>query len=155
MAINAAKMLRDPVLRHAYALTLGYLAGLHGEEPDPVMSDVSREYDEGWLMGIDAHDRGVKAPKYLGYHDDSDLPVKRGDVVTIKKGTMIRHRGQVKPAGRTYQVTINHLMNGQNAMVEGNAFRKVVRDIKPPTVVWPGSSGYWSEVDINDIPEAQ
>jgi len=155
VAINVARMMRDPVLRHSYALTLGYITGLHGEDPNPEMSRANSQYDEGWLLGIDAHDRGVKAPKYLGYHDDSDLPVKRGDIVTIKKGTMVRHRGQVRPAKRTYQVTINHILGGRNATVEGDAPYKVVRDIMPPTVVWPGAGGYWSEVDVNDIPEAQ
>jgi len=144
---------KDSVRKFADAMTIGYLAGLRGEDPDSEMSHVHSNYDEGWLMGDADRERGVPAPKYLGYHDD--LPIKQGQIVTIKKGTMVRCNGVTKPAGRTYKITIHHILPGQNLYVEGNAFRRTVHPVMTPKVVWPGSGGYWAEADINDIPEAQ
>lgn len=84
--------------------------------------------------------------KYEGYHPDHTLPVKPGDVVTIVKGTPVWHQGEVKPAGKTYKVTVHHILPGCNHP-----------DVDPyhrnPKVVWPGSGGYWSEADINYLPE--
>lgn len=33
-------------------------------------------------------------------------------------------------------------------------YEEVRTPIDNPTVRWPGEGGYWFEVDINDIPEA-
>ena len=96
-----------------------------------------------------------KTPKFVGYCEI--LPIKRGDTVTITKGVMVKHTGQgypTKPAGRTFKVKVHHLLNGSNLMVTGRHEHEE-RPASPPVVRWAGSGGYWREVDINEIPEAQ
>lgn len=100
--------------------------------------------------------------RFVGFYEDHELPLKRGQMVTIKKGTMIKTVGRpAKPAGKTYKITIHHFLPGIT-----RPETKIDYDVKPPKanrvlvhesnpmVVWPGPGGYWSEVDINDIPEA-
>ncbi len=83
--------------------------------------------------------------RYEGYHDTSALPLRPGMIVTIPKGTLVVTRNQPpRPAGKTYKVKINHLMCGSSHVTVTN-----------PRVVWAGTGGYWSEVDLNDVPEAQ
>ena len=149
--MSAALNLGD---RYHQALTIGYLAGLRGEEPDAELGRINPQYDEGWLRGAEERQQGVQPKKYMGFHRDDELPVKRGDVVTIKKGTLIRCNGSTKPAGRTYRIIVRSLGCGSNLYVEGNAFRQTVRPLTCPTVMWGGTGGYWAEADINDIPEA-
>lgn len=88
--------------------------------------------------------------KFNGFHDTFDLPIKRGQIITIKKGTMVKTVGkEAKPAGRTYRVAVNHLLPGVTERINGEQVHK-----SNPKVVWAGAGGYWSEADINDIPEA-
>lgn len=157
VAKNVSRFLNDPVLKHSQARTIGYLTGLHGEAPDAAFHANQSQYDEGWLLGDAARASGEKAPKYLGAHADGDLPVVRGQVVTIKKGTLVRSSktNTWKPAGKTYKVTIHHILNWSNFYCEGSGFRQTVRPITPPMIVWPGTGGYWCDVNVNDIPEAQ
>ena len=90
---------------------------------------------------------------YMGACRDQELPIKRGMMVTIKKGTIVKTVGRApKPAGKTYKIKVHSLGGGSNQ------YRGYHGDIMPaqnPTVVWAGPGGYWSEADINDIPEAQ
>jgi hypothetical protein len=88
--------------------------------------------------------------RYEGYHDERTLPIKQGMTVTIKKGTMVKTFGKdPKPAGKTYKVKVVFLGCGQNAHVyRGEAIPAV-----NPSVSWAGPGGYWSDVDINDLPE--
>lgn len=79
--------------------------------------------------------------RFDGYYDPSELPIKAGDRVVIRKGVMVSCRGVRKPAGRTYTVTVHHVLCG---MTDGD--RKT-----PPSVRWSGTGGYWTEVDINDV----
>ena len=82
--------------------------------------------------------------RFLGYHPESTLPVKRGDLVTIKKGTMVKTVGrEPKTAGKTYTVLIDHVFPGQN-------FDSYLGTVNPE-IVWAGPGGYWSSVDINDV----
>jgi hypothetical protein len=99
--------------------------------------------------------------KFKGYHDDHEIPVKKGDLVTIRKGTKIRTTSpsitggfKSKEAGRTYKVTVDHILNGMNQPV-GHPGHNASYPVQSPSVRWPGSGGYWYEVDLNDIPEAQ
>jgi len=48
--------------------------------------------------------------KFEGYVEK--LPIHSGDRITIKKGTMVRCNGVTKPAGKTYKVTVHHVLNG-------------------------------------------
>lgn len=103
-------------------------------------------------------------PRFLGYYETRELPlaVRPGRMVTIKKGTIVKTVGrEPKPAGRTYKVKVNHILPGITRIE-----RKVNYEVTPPhsyeerthesnpKVVWAGPGGYWSEVDLNDIPEA-
>jgi len=90
--------------------------------------------------------------KFIGYHEDSELPVKKGDFVTIRKGTIIKTVGrEPRPAGRTYKIKIDHILNGVNRYYD---YRDEPVNVQNPRVRWAGPGGYWSDADINDIPEA-
>jgi hypothetical protein len=99
--------------------------------------------------------------KFLGYHEESALPVKRGQTVTIKKGTVIKTtrtdpttgRYATKVAGRTYKIKIHHILGGSTITELTKRPGETVGPLTNPSVRWPGSSGYWMEVDINDITE--
>jgi len=95
--------------------------------------------------------------KYVGYHDPRILPLKNGDIVTIKKGTPVTFRGETLPAGRTYKIKINHVLCGITLSDGDREYLKrhgrIGKD-ENPKVVWAGAGGYWAEADINDIPEA-
>ncbi len=106
--------------------------------------------------------------KYIGYHAESSLPFKRGQEVTIKKGTKIHcmKRGDVI-AKKTFKITIHHMMNGISypkftiTDCDLRALNMTFQQIeaypgnmipgKNPSVCWPGTGGYWQEVDINDV----
>lgn len=102
--------------------------------------------------------------RFEGYHDQHDLPVKKGDRVTIRKGTVIRtthpQRSPSYIAGRTYKVTIHHMMEGSSDTKHewdeaAQKYREVRIPRDNPSVNWPGEGGYWCWVDLNEIPEAQ
>jgi len=87
----------------------------------------------------------------LGYHENHELPVKKGDTVIIPKGTAVKTVGHpTKPAGRTYRIVVHHILNGQNRP-EGDPRHVPTYPVMNPRVVWPGPGGYWSEADINDV----
>jgi hypothetical protein len=102
--------------------------------------------------------------RFEGYHDERNLPVKKGDTVTIVKGTTIRTTmpkvggGYVtKTAGRTYKVKVDHVLPGRT--LDKDAWQVTRHGETPgprenPSVRWPGTGGYWFEVEINNIPEA-
>jgi hypothetical protein len=87
--------------------------------------------------------------RYIGYCKDEEIPFKQGETVIIPKGVSIKSTHPTvkrKVAGTTRRVKINHILCGMNDY-----------DGKPhsnPSVVWAGTGGYWHEVDINDILEA-
>lgn len=101
--------------------------------------------------------------RYVGFHEATALPIKKGDRVTIRKGTVIRtthpQRSPSYVAGRTYKVTVFAMMSGSsdtkhewNEATQKYDLVKIPRD--NPAVEWPGEGGYWCWVDINEIPEA-
>ncbi len=157
------RLLSDPIFRYSEGLTIGYLMALRGYDKDSlpfrsISAVMAREhnddYEKGLELGAEARKAG-SVPPFLGFYPDEDLPLKRKQEVTILKGTMIRYRGESKPAGRTRKILIDHILNGSNFYIRKEHGREVVNTITPPKVRWPGSGGYWSEVDINDIPEAR
>jgi hypothetical protein len=94
--------------------------------------------------------------KFIGYHADESLPIKRGDVVTILKGTVIRtpHLAvKERVAGRTYKVRVHHVLNGVTISQHACSRGETPGPKRNPSVVWAGTGGYWCEVDINDVPE--
>lgn len=90
-------------------------------------------------------------PRYVGYHEDHQLPFKQGQWVLIPKGTTIKttYHG-TRQAGRSYAVKIHHLGCGRNLPV-GHPRHNESYPVENPSVVWPGPGGYWSEADINDV----
>lgn len=90
--------------------------------------------------------------RFIGYYEDWELPLKKKQVVTIKKGTKIRSTHPTKKervAGRTYKVEIHHILNGMTQTVTGEPVH-----VHNPSIRWVGEGGYWFEVDFNDLPEA-
>lgn len=79
--------------------------------------------------------------RYEGYVPETELPIRPGHRVLIPKGVKIRsthpQRGTYI-SGRNMTVTIHHILPGTS-------------HYSNPKVVWAGSSGYWCEVDINDV----
>jgi len=133
----------------------GYLAGLTGDEPDETRAYVDSEYEAGYLAGLEDREGGVIAPKYLGWVENLTVPFKKGDMVTIPKGTTIRStssRGTFV-AGRTYKVKVHSVDNGSVAYLEYG--QNTVRRPTPPEVRWVGTGGYWCQASLIDIPEAR
>ena len=100
--------------------------------------------------------------KFLGFHEAVSLPIKPGDTVTIGKGTKIRKTDGKgwRLAGRTHKVRVHHILPGCTKIERWPDDPKADKDgfvtshLSNPFVVWAGSGGYWTEADINDIPEA-
>jgi hypothetical protein len=82
--------------------------------------------------------------KFIGYCPV--IPFKRGDKVRIPKGTLVKTCTKgVRITGRTYTITVDHVLHGAE-------YDDTVHN---PVVVWPGTGGYWSEADINDVEKVQ
>lgn len=102
------------------------------------------------------------AKRFEGFHENEDLPIKRGDVVTIPKGTKISttmSNKREKIAGRTFKVKVDHVLNGSSTServwdATWDTYVEVRTHVNNPSVRWAGEGGYWHEVDINDVPEA-
>lgn len=103
--------------------------------------------------------------RFEGFHEHHTLPIEKGDLVTIPKGTMVcsTKPGANKPASRTYTVKVFRMSTGASDTKHeviypedgSKPFTKTVTvPFENPKVVWVGSGGYWHEADINDIPEA-
>jgi hypothetical protein len=97
--------------------------------------------------------------KFEGYHPVESLPIKRGDRVTIPKGTKIhttrpKLKEREKVAGCTYHVTVDHVMPGSAPYTPYHGRPEDTLPAKNPSIRWAGKGGYWEEVDLNDVPEA-
>lgn len=54
----------------------------------------------------------------LGYHKESELPVRRGDFVVIPKGALINRIGTgLTETKRSYKVKVNHVLTGRSVLV--------------------------------------
>ena len=114
--------------------------------------------------------------KILGYHEISALPLKKGDVILIPKGTSYTSMHPQKKTGvtkRNQYITITWTNCGQT--VSENEYEyglargyypenapqvpwshspdspELARAVNNPTVAWTGSGGYHFHVDINDV----
>lgn len=99
--------------------------------------------------------------KFEGYCDTHSLPIKQGMTVTIRKGVMVKTvYKEAKPAGKTYKIKVHHILPGRTKIhhlqesIPPYNFMEVKEHLDNPKLVWAGPGGYWSEVDINDVPEA-
>lgn len=132
----------------------GYMDGLRGLDPDVKLSEyVHGDYSTGYLFGCEDRANGMKDIPYLGTHE-KDLPVKRGQVVTIKKGTITKTIGKdPKPAGRTYSVKVDHTISGSQAYWDHHCIwgQKTLIWPTAPQVCWAGTGGYWTNAELNDV----
>jgi uncharacterized protein YjlB len=85
--------------------------------------------------------------KYIGYHKTVTLPIKKGDMVIIPKGTKYHSMkdGKYHTAGKSYKVKVDHVLCGAQWMDRDKEI------IQNPEVSWAGSGGYWHRADINDV----
>jgi hypothetical protein len=129
----------------------GYMAGLTGSYPDEEIASISNEYSEAYLIGCSDREAGVKSDPFLGL-DREGLPIKSGDIVEIKKGTVTKNLvKEAKPAGRTYKVKVHHTLTGCQAYFEhGWGDRTLIRP-REASVVWPGTGGYWTEAAMHEV----
>lgn len=100
--------------------------------------------------------QGLPEPtvKFFGQFEESELPIKPGMMITIRKGTVIQTtdaKQREKIATKTYKVRVHHILVGVTRHL--NYHREVV-DFQNPRIRWVGTGGYWYDADINDIPEA-
>jgi hypothetical protein len=119
----------------------GYLDGYHGREPNERLSG-HHEYEDGWLQGSLDREADLPLPP-------SECPLKKGDEVTIKKGTPVHSTGrESKPAGRTYKVKVHHVLSSRQAHFDTEG-----RFVRPqsPEVVWAGTGGYWTWAKYEDL----
>lgn len=75
-------------------------------------------------------------------------PFRKGQRIVIPAGTVIRFRGEESLTERKQSVTV-HMQN--------DGYYDEVRDkdgwgnfkLRPPTVTWPGSGGYWKDATVD------
>jgi hypothetical protein len=128
----------------------GYMAGLSGQDPDEEMASVSNEYSEAYLIGTQDREAGVKAETFKTL-DKNGVELKKGDVVQIRKGTIVKTVGKdSKAAGRTYKVTVDHLL-WSSAYFEHNWDQRTLRRPVPVSVVWAGTGSYWSSATVIEV----
>lgn len=94
--------------------------------------------------------------RHTGYHDDSELPFKRGDRVRVKAGAIL-HTTLPDPSKkelvnkRARTVTVNHVDNGMSEHIRyGDNGEDIWRHLHDPGVVWPGAGGYWHSAKMSD-----
>ena len=120
---------------------LGYLAGLRGQEPDPLL-DRLRDYETGWLHGTE--DRAAGVPDRF---QEAPQGLAKGSSVMIPKGCTVRTFRGDRTAGRTYRVRIHDVYGVNPAHIGLEGF---VRP-EPARVIWPGTGGYWSTAAVLDL----
>lgn len=153
------RLLKDPVLRHAEALTIGYLSAFRGyDKPAEMAATNSEDFERGWALGEQARkEQATKegpAPTFLGYYPDVEIPLTKGQVITLPAGSRVTYKGVTKVSTKARKVRVDHIISGSNYHIRKNHDREEVQPITAPKVRWAGSGGYWAEVDINQVPEA-
>ena len=102
--------------------------------------------------------------RFEGYHEPSELPIKSGDMVLIRKGTLIRStdpKQKERFAGSNHRIRVDHVLCGatKTELRQSNEppyeFIEVRTPLKNPSIRWPNHDKWWQEVDINDLPEVQ
>lgn len=104
-------------------------------------------------------------PRFFGFYQPFELPIKDGDSVVIPKGTPVRHRNKVTVSKRAQTVRVHHVLPGmsrpaydahryENMDIPAGLEDHLLIPVSNPTIVWAGAGGYWSEVDINFLPVA-
>jgi hypothetical protein len=85
--------------------------------------------------------------RFIGFHDKERLPIKRGDVVIVRKGVKYHSMrdGQWHISKKNYKVKVDHVLSGCQYMDNG---QEVTTN---PEVSWAGRGRYWHRADINDV----
>lgn len=99
--------------------------------------------------------------QHVGYHEDAELPIKRGDRVRVRSGAEIwttlpdPSRKQFKLT-RSRVVTV-HSMDCGCSDVAGYAAGGVPiwRHLDDPGVCWTGTGGYWHHAKLSDVERAE
>lgn len=127
-------------LRYCSYSHWGYLDGILNREPNPRFEHCT-EYEMGWLHGQEDQNN----PERLKVLEAPT--VKRGDTVTVPKGTAI-HSMKVgnTTAGRTYSVKLHDVYGMIQAGFDGGFVHP-----KPARVLWAGTGGYWCEANVFDV----
>ncbi len=68
-------------------------------------------------------------------------PFMRGQTVIVPKGTKVEHRGQVRETRRANRVVLASVDEGYTHDDRGPI-------VASPRIIWAGSGGYWSTVDL-------
>ena len=55
--------------------------------------------------------------QYLGFHRPEELPIKRGQELTIPKGTIYQHRGKLHETRRAHKVKVQSVLGGMSYCV--------------------------------------
>jgi hypothetical protein len=54
---------------------------------------------------------------YRGFHNVSELPIKQGQTLTLPKGTIYRHRGELREVKRATTIKVHSLQSGRSLCV--------------------------------------
>lgn len=91
---------------------------------------------------------------------------RKGEVITIKKGTVIygtfpdslaerdSYGRPFRIAKRTYRVKVSHTYRGNMEQDWGHKTNGVGARVINPVAVFSSAGSYWGEVDLNQVPEA-
>ena len=102
--------------------------------------------EHGYCVENEADYRLDMANRKAAHISDELLPFANGDVVRVKKGTVVSSTHPAydsKVLKRAQNVTINHYLNGINPHNDCPNGRE-------PSIVWAGTGGYWHEASIFD-----
>ncbi len=55
--------------------------------------------------------------KFLGFHNDNEIPFSQDQLVKIPKGTLIEHRSELKEARKDYMIKVDHILPGRSLWV--------------------------------------
>jgi hypothetical protein len=91
----------------------------------------------------------AKARPYPCFLPNEKMPFRQGNRIRIPAGTVVdstHPRRKRFTLTRAHTIVVNHTLPGIGYPDS--------LDRKSPRVCWPGTGGYWCEVDINDLVDA-
>jgi hypothetical protein len=99
---------------------------------------------------------GLTDGRHMGYHDDHELPIRRGQCVRLRAGAVLRttlpdpdKRSLVNKRSRV--ITVMSIHNGRSKHVGYNdKMEDLWQHLDEPQVVWPGTGGYWHYANMSD-----
>lgn len=92
---------------------------------------------------------------HVGFHDDAELPIKRGDSVRLRAGAPVRTTHPTRRCitnKRTRTVTVLSIDCGQSRCIGyDDAGNQIWQHISDPGIRWAGTGGYWHTADLIDV----